>query len=125
LDVPVEELVAELEVQVGAAGDEFSVRRSGYVPRCRVGHATGSTPQDLVPRVGLRMAIAQIDRSSEGVDPPVETASLAGEDARIAEGVGEQRAALIGSEKAHGEVVRVAAAQCPELLLSPLDRNAH
>jgi hypothetical protein len=90
-----------------------------------VGSVLRGTSQDLVPRVGLRIAIAQIDRSSERVDPPVETASLAGEDARIAEGVGEQRAALIGSEKTHGEVVRVAAAQCPELLLSPLDRNAH
>ena len=63
--------------------------------------------------------------SSERVDPPGETASLAGEDARVAEGVGEQRAALVGGEKAHGEIARVTAAECPELLLSPLDRNAH
>jgi hypothetical protein len=65
------------------------------------------------------------DSSLERVDPPVEPASLAGEDGWIAEGVGEQCTALIGSEKAHGEVVRVASAQCPELLLCPLDRNAH
>jgi hypothetical protein len=65
------------------------------------------------------------DSSLERVDPLVEPASLAGEDGWIAEGVGEQCTALIGSEKAHGEVVRVASAQCPELLLCPLDRNAH
>ena len=63
--------------------------------------------------------------SSERVDPAVETTGFAGEDVWIAERVGEQRTSFICGDEAHGEVMGVAPAQCPELLLGPLDGDAH
>src|SRR5689334_9810885 len=67
--------------------------------------------------VGCAPAVAD---SSESVDPAVEAARFAGEDVWIAERVGEQRASLIRGDEAYREVMGVAPAQCPELLLGPL-----
>src|SRR5689334_14595637 len=61
----------------------------------------------------------------ESVDPAVEAARFAGEDVWIAERVGEQRASLIRGDEAYREVMGVAPAQRPELLLGPRDRDPH
>jgi hypothetical protein len=117
---------ATLRHQLGMAWEEraWNERSAGYLELLKWLAAVRPSPRRR--RDNLRGCILDdADSSSERVDPLVEPASLAGEDGWIAEGVGEQCTALIGSEKAHGEVARVASAQCPELLLCPLDRNAH
>jgi hypothetical protein len=76
-------------------------------------------------RAGWQRAVPTVGYSLERVDPAVETARFAGEDVWIAEGIGEQRASFICGDEAYGEVMGVSPTQCPELLLGPLDGDAH
>ncbi len=63
------------------------------------------------PRRWPQRAREMSSTASQRVDPVVQAACGPGQDAGVAHGVGEQRAAFVGSEQVQGKVVRVAAAQ--------------
>src|SRR5262249_10386039 len=90
--------------------------RPGLLRRIAVAASAGKTPCPAAPAAS---------DTSELVDPAVETTRFADEDVWIAERVGQQRASFIGGDEADREVIGVAPAQRPELLLRPLDGDAH